>query len=144
MQKHSLMAQPIVVINKSGGAGAEGFLDVKADQGNAHKIIITLSNLFTTPLATGVPFSWEDLTPVAMLALDEFVLWVNADEPYQTPQEYLDAAKQAGRTAAEREVACLTQHRTRFRQGPAQPVETADCQHGPRPLDRHTREVEQP
>ena len=96
VQKHQLMAQPIVVINKSGGAGAEGFLDVKADQGNAHKIIITLSNLFTTPLATGVPFSWEDLTPVAMLALDEFVLWVNADEPYQTPQEYLDAAKEAG------------------------------------------------
>ena len=96
VQKHGLMAQPIVVINKSGGAGAEGFLDVKADQGNPHKIIITLSNLFTTPLATGVPFSWEELTPVAMLALDEFVLWVNADEPYQTPQEYLDAAKEAG------------------------------------------------
>jgi putative tricarboxylic transport membrane protein len=96
VQKHNLMAQPIVVINKSGGAGAEGFLDVAADQGNPHKIIITLSNLFTTPLATGVPFSWEDLTPVAMLALDEFVLWVNADEPYQTPQEYLDAAKAAG------------------------------------------------
>jgi tripartite-type tricarboxylate transporter receptor subunit TctC len=96
VQKHNLMAQPIVVINKSGGAGAEGFLDVKADEGNPHKIIITLSNLFTTPLATGVPFSWEDLTPVAMLALDEFILWVNADEPYQTPQEYLDAAKAAG------------------------------------------------
>ena len=96
VQKHNLMAQPIVVINKSGGAGAEGFLDVKADEGNAHKIIITLSNLFTTPLATGVPFSWEDLTPVAMLALDEFILWVNADDPYQTPQEYLDAAKAAG------------------------------------------------
>jgi putative tricarboxylic transport membrane protein len=96
VQKHGLMDQPIVVINKSGGAGAEGFLDVKADQGNPHKIIITLSNLFTTPLATGVPFSWQDLTPVAMLALDEFVLWVNASEPYQTPQEYLDAAKEAG------------------------------------------------
>jgi putative tricarboxylic transport membrane protein len=96
VQKHGLMTQPIVVINKSGGAGAEGFLDVKADAGNAHKIIITLSNLFTTPLATGVPFSWEDLTPVAMLALDEFVLWVNAEDPYQTPQEYLDAAKAAG------------------------------------------------
>ena len=96
VQKHNLMAQPIVVINKSGGAGAEGFLDVKADEGNPHKIIITLSNLFTTPLATGVPFSWEDLTPVAMLALDEFILWVDADEPYQTPQEYLDAAKVAG------------------------------------------------
>jgi hypothetical protein len=62
--KHKLMKQPIVVVNKSGGAGAEGFLDVKGDKGNPHKIVITLSNLFTTPLATGVPFNWRDLTPV--------------------------------------------------------------------------------
>ena len=96
VQKHKLMDQAIVVINKSGGAGAEGFLDVKEDEGNPHKIIITLSNLFTTPLATGVPFNWKDLTPVAMLALDEFILWVNADEPYQSAVDYLDAAKQAG------------------------------------------------
>src|SRR6478752_9816304 len=66
--KHNLSKQPFIVVNKSGGAGAEGFLDVKAAKGDPHKIIITLSNLFTTPLATGVPFNWKDLTPVAMLA----------------------------------------------------------------------------
>ncbi|MCK1641805.1 tripartite tricarboxylate transporter substrate binding protein [Bradyrhizobium sp. 157] len=93
--KHNLMKQPLVVINKSGGAGGEGFLDVKGSGGNPHKIIITLSNLFTTPLATGIPFSWKDLTPVAMLALDEFVLWVNADKPYKTAKEYIDAVKAA-------------------------------------------------
>ena len=81
--KHNLMKQPMVVINKSGGAGGEGFLDLKSSAGNPHKIVITLSNLFTTPLATGIPFSWKDLTPVAMLALDEFVLWVNAEKPYK-------------------------------------------------------------
>ena len=62
--KHNLMKSPMVVINKSGGAGAEGFLDVKGAKGDPHKIIITLSNLFTTPFATGVPFNWRDLTPV--------------------------------------------------------------------------------
>src|SRR5215216_3294750 len=76
--KHGLMKQSLVVINKSGGAGAEGFLDVKGAKGDPHKIIITLSNLFTTPLATGVPFNWRDMTPVSMMALDQFVLWVNA------------------------------------------------------------------
>ncbi len=94
--KHNLMKQSMVVINKAGGAGAEGFLDVKGDKGNQHKFIITLSNLFTTPLATGVPFNWRDLTPVAMLALDEFVLWVNAESPYKTAKEYLDAVKAGG------------------------------------------------
>jgi tripartite-type tricarboxylate transporter receptor subunit TctC len=91
--KHNLSKQSVVVINKSGGAGGEGFLDVKNSKGNDHKLIITLSNLFTTPLATGIPFNWKDLTPVAMMALDEFVLWVNADKPYKTAKDYLDAIK---------------------------------------------------
>ena len=96
--KHNLMKQPMVVINKAGGAGGEGFLDVKNSKGNPHKIVITLSNLFTTPLATGIPFSWKELTPVAMLALDEFVLWVNAEKPYKTAKEFVDAAKAANGT----------------------------------------------
>src|SRR5438034_4823515 len=91
--KHNLMKQSMVVVNKSGGAGAEGFLDVKGAKGDPHKVIITLSNLFTTPLATGVPFNWKDLTPVAMLALDEFVLWVNTETPYKTAQDYVGAIK---------------------------------------------------
>jgi tripartite-type tricarboxylate transporter receptor subunit TctC len=94
--KHKLMKQTLIPINKSGGAGAEGFLEVKAAKGDPHKIVITLSNVFTTPLATGVPFNWKDLTPVAMLALDQFVLWVNAETPYMTAKDYIEAAKKAG------------------------------------------------
>jgi putative tricarboxylic transport membrane protein len=94
--KHKLMNQPLIVVNKSGGAGAEGFLDVKGAKGDPHKLVVTLSNLFTTPLATGVPFNWKDLTPVSMMALDQFVLWVNADTPYKSAKEYLDAVKAAG------------------------------------------------
>jgi tripartite-type tricarboxylate transporter receptor subunit TctC len=91
--KNNLMKQPLIVVNKSGGAGAEGFLSVKDAKGDPHKIIITLSNLFTTPLATGVPFNWKDLTPVAMLALDEFVLWVNSESAYKTAGDYIAAIK---------------------------------------------------
>lgn len=94
--KHDLMKQPLVIVNKSGGAGAEGFLYVKNAKNDPHKIIITLSNTFTTPLATGIPFNWKDLTPVSMLALDQFILWVHADTPYKTSQEYIKAVKDAG------------------------------------------------
>src|SRR5215468_8377469 len=93
--KHNLMPTAMVVINKAGGAGGEGFIDVKGARGNPHKLVVTLSNLFTTPLATGIPFTWKDLTPVAMMALDEFVLWVNADTPYKTSQDYINAMKAA-------------------------------------------------
>ncbi|MEY4294799.1 MAG: hypothetical protein RLY82_487, partial [Pseudomonadota bacterium] len=91
--KHKLMNQPLVVLNKGGGAGAEGFLDIKNARPDGHKIVITLSNLFTTPLATGVPFNWKDLTPVSMLALDEFVLWVNAESPHKTTADLMKAMK---------------------------------------------------
>ena len=94
--KHKLMKESMVVVNKSGGAGAEGFLAVKEAKGDPHKIIITLSNLFTTPLATGVPFTWKDMTPVSMMALDQFVLWVNAETPYKNAKDYLAAVKAAG------------------------------------------------
>ena len=94
--KNNLTKVAILPINKAGGAGAEGFLDVKGAAGDPHKIIITLSNLFTTPLATNTPFNWRDLTPVQMLALDNFVLWVQTDKPYKTAKDYIDAAKKAG------------------------------------------------
>jgi hypothetical protein len=58
--KNNLMKQPIITVNKGGGAGAEGFLEVRKSKGDAHTIIITLSNLFTTPYGTGVPFSWKE------------------------------------------------------------------------------------
>ena len=98
VEKNKLSPQPLVPINKSGGAGAEGFTYVKGKKGDPHTIIITLSNLFTTPLATGVPFNWRDLTPLARLALDEFILWVNAETPHKTAKEYIAAVKKSPRT----------------------------------------------
>jgi tripartite-type tricarboxylate transporter receptor subunit TctC len=96
-EKDKLSPRPLIVVNKSGGAGAEGFLYVKEKKGDEHTIIITLSNLFTTPLATGTPFNWRDLTPIARLALDRFILWVNAETPYKNAKEYLAAAKKKPR-----------------------------------------------
>jgi len=94
--KHKLMKESLIVVNKSGGAGAEGFLAIKEAKGDPHKLVVTLSNLFTTPMATGVPFNWKDMTPVSMMALDQFVLWVNADTPYKTASEYIAAVKAGG------------------------------------------------
>jgi tripartite-type tricarboxylate transporter receptor subunit TctC len=95
--KHKLMKQPIQVVNRAGNSGAEGLLDVKAARGNPHKLIITLSSLFTTPLATGTDFRWNDLTPVKMLAQDQFLLWVRADSAVRTPSELMAQMRQAPR-----------------------------------------------
>lgn len=96
VHKHGFMKQNLFVVNRSGGAGAEGFLALKDAKSDPHKLVISLSNLFTTPLATGVPFSWKDLTPVAMLGLDQFVLWVHAESRHHTADDYLTAVRAAG------------------------------------------------
>ena len=58
-EKHKLSPRPLIAVNKSGGAGAEGFLELKGKKGDAHTIIITLSNLFTTPLRHRRAFQLE-------------------------------------------------------------------------------------
>ena len=90
---HKLMRQPLTVINKPGNSGLEGLLDLKSARGNPHKLVITLSNLFTAPLVNGADFNWRDITPVQMLAQDQFVLWVNSSSPYGTAKELLAALR---------------------------------------------------
>src|SRR6267142_2682067 len=58
--KHKLVEQPIVVVNKAGGSGAEGY-------------------------------NYTDLTPIAAMVQDEFLLWVKQDAPYQNVQDFLKA-----------------------------------------------------
>jgi putative tricarboxylic transport membrane protein len=112
--KHKLVNQAIIVQNKAGASGAEGLLDIKASAGDAHKLVATSSGLFTVPLATGLPFNWRDLTPVAIVAQDEFVLWVHNDTPYKTSAEFLADVKKApekfkmGGTSSKREDHIIT------------------------------------
>ena len=95
VSKHKLAKQPIIVVIKNGGGGGQGFMDVKNSTGDAHKIMIALANLHSVPLSTDLPFNWRDTTPVALMALDEFVLWVNSKSPYKTASEYIKAVKSA-------------------------------------------------
>lgn len=113
--KHQLMKQSTIVMNKGGASGAEGIMDTKASAGDPHKLMVAFSAIYTLPIAVNLPFNWKDLNPVAMIAQDEFLLWVNADTPYKTPKEYIEAVKAAppgtfkmGGTGAKREDQIIT------------------------------------
>jgi putative tricarboxylic transport membrane protein len=91
--KHKLAEQPVVVVNKGGGSGAEGYTYGKALAGDPHKVIFGTSNAWQQPMVSKVAFRHTDLTPIAALAQDEFLLWVKQDSPYKTPGDYIKAAK---------------------------------------------------
>jgi putative tricarboxylic transport membrane protein len=112
--KYKMMKEPMIIQLKGGASGAEGMMDVKASTGDPHKFLIAQSAIYTIPMATGLPFNWRDLTPVAIIAMDEFILWVNSETPYKTPQDYLAAVKAApekfkmGGTGSKREDHIIT------------------------------------
>jgi putative tricarboxylic transport membrane protein len=95
IQKHNLIKQPIVVSLKGGASGAEALMYMKSGEGDPHKFLIAYSLIYTLPLAAKIPFDWRELTPVSIIALDQFVLWTNATLPYKTVKEFADAAKGA-------------------------------------------------
>lgn len=109
IQKHQFSKQPIIVVNKPAAGGAEGMLDIQKSAGDAHKLITTSSGIFMTPMATKLALNWTDYTPVAMLAQDSFLLWVNAKSPYKNAGDLMAAAKSAsppmkiGGTSSKRE-----------------------------------------
>ena len=93
--KHQLMKQPMAILNMGGASGAEGIMDVKGAKGNPHKLMVAFSAIYTLPIAVSLPFNWRELNPVAMIALDEFVLWNNAEAKEKTTKDFLAAVKAA-------------------------------------------------
>lgn len=91
--KYKLIDQSIVVTNKGGGSGAEGYLTVKTAPGDPYKVIFGTNNAYLLPYVAKLGYRTSDLQPVAALALDEFLLWVKADAPYKTARDYIEAVK---------------------------------------------------
>ncbi len=114
IQKNNLMKQPIVVTLKGGASGAEALIYMKQSAGDTNKLLLAYSLIYMLPLSAKIPFNWRELTPVAVTALDEFVLWANTTLPYKTTKEFIDAAKKAdpqfkmGGTGSKREDHVLT------------------------------------
>ena len=95
IQKNNLMKQPMVVSLKGGASGAEALMYMKSSDGDANKVLIAYSLIYMLPLSAKIPFNWRDLTPVSVVAMDQFVLWDNADGP-KTVKDFIAAAKAAG------------------------------------------------
>ena len=94
IQKNNLMKQPMVVSLKGGASGAEALMYMKSSEGDPNKVMIAYSLIYMLPLSAKIPFNWRELTPVSVIALDQFVLWDNVNAP-KTVKDFIEAAKAA-------------------------------------------------
>src|SRR6185437_10021358 len=114
IQKNNLMKQPLVVSLKGGASGAEALMYMKSGAGDPNRVLIAYSLIYMLPISAKIPFNWRELTPVAVVALDQFVLWDNTTLPHANVKDFIAAAKSAnppfkmGGTGSRREDQVLT------------------------------------
>src|ERR1700681_2955889 len=95
IQKNNLMKQPMAVSLKGGASGGEALLYMKSSEGDPNKVLIAYSLIYMLPLSAKIPFNWRELTPVSVIALDQFILWDNTTMPAKNVKEFVAAAKAA-------------------------------------------------
>jgi tripartite-type tricarboxylate transporter receptor subunit TctC len=77
-------------------------------------VLIAYSLIYMLPLSAKIPFNWRELTPVSIIALDQFVLWDNTTLPHTNVKDFVAGAKNAnppfkmGGTGSKREDHVLT------------------------------------
>jgi tripartite-type tricarboxylate transporter receptor subunit TctC len=99
VEKHKLSSKPLIPINKPGGSGAEALIYLKQQKGSSrdHTIMVTLNSFYTTPLRQpDLKVDIMKFTPVARMAEDTFLLWVNKDSGIKNVDDFVKAAKAKG------------------------------------------------
>lgn len=97
IQKNDLSPRPFIPVNKPGGSGAEALMHMKSKAKDDHIIMVTLNSFYTTPLRQpALRVKPADFAPIARMAEDTFVLWVNADSGIKTLDDFVAAAKKKG------------------------------------------------
>ena len=82
-----------------GESGAEAMRYMKQNAGNPHVVMITLNSIYTTPLRNPeIDVDILEFTPIARMAEDTFLLWVNADQDIHSVDDYVAAVQAAGPT----------------------------------------------
>jgi putative tricarboxylic transport membrane protein len=94
MTRDKLVSQPLVVQNRTGGAGVVAFTYVKGKRGDPHTVLTIATGSFLTAAArTDLDLGLEHFTPLAFFARDPQGIMVHADSKYRTLKDLIDDAK---------------------------------------------------
>ncbi|MEP0945086.1 MAG: tripartite tricarboxylate transporter substrate binding protein [Rhizobiaceae bacterium] len=98
IEKKGLSSRPFIPVNKPGGSGAEALRYMQDKAGDDHTVMMTLNSFYTTPIIQeGLGVDVTKFTPIGLMAMDTFLLWVHSDRNDITDvKSYVSAVKSAG------------------------------------------------
>lgn len=98
IQRKDLSPRPFIPVNKSGGSGAEALTYMARNADKDHTVMVTLNSFYTTPIIQqGLGVDIMEFTPIGLMALDNFLLWLPADSEVETLDDYVEAVNSNNR-----------------------------------------------
>ena len=90
-EKDGLTTLPLVPNNKGGGSGAEALIALNGTNDPDHTILVTLNSFFTTPMRqANLGIDIQTFTPITMMGVDPFVLWVHKESGITSFEQWLE------------------------------------------------------
>jgi tripartite-type tricarboxylate transporter receptor subunit TctC len=93
-----VLKNPVVVVNKTGAAGAVGMSSVANSKPDGYTLLMALSSISIIPEADKLfdrkpAYTMDQLLPIALISADPTIFVVNASRPWKTVKEFVDEAK---------------------------------------------------
>ena len=98
VRKEKLLPQPILVMNRVGGAGALAFNYFKTKRGDPYAMLSVTGTLLAMAYRPDINIGLENYTPLALMAIDPQTIMVPANSPYKSFKELVEAARKAPET----------------------------------------------
>jgi len=96
IDQNDMSPRPFIPINKPGGSGAEALRYIQDKAGDDHTVLVTLNSYYTTPIINkGLGVDVTKFTPIGLMALDTFQLWVTADSGINSLDDWVKTVKSA-------------------------------------------------
>ena len=93
-----VLKNPVVVVNKTGAAGAVGMSFVANSKPDGYTLLMALSSISIIPEADKLfdrtpAYTMDQLIPIALISADPTILVVNAERPWKRVKEFVEDAK---------------------------------------------------
>ena len=90
VEANDMTNRPLIPTNRGGGSGAEALLHLKDARDADHTLMVTLNSFYTTPIRQdGLGVDIETFTPITMMGVDPFILWVNKASGMTTFEDFV-------------------------------------------------------
>jgi tripartite-type tricarboxylate transporter receptor subunit TctC len=93
-----VLKQPVVVVNKTGAAGAVGMSFVANSKPDGYTVLMALSSISIIPEADKLfdrkpAYTMDQLVPIALISADPTIFVVRAESPWKSVKEFVQDAK---------------------------------------------------